>query len=246
MVQAMEGDGSLGHLAESKISETAPFRRHPDKVGGEAGTDSALRDGGSEGDGDRVNRVVPFPDRTADYPCKEAVDLHELIQSCIPLVSDCAEYCGVTIEHRAGPKIPRLRADTHDLEQIVIELLSSAVAALEEGGRISVAVRVTRRDGFRITITSYAKRHHEASQGEPILAAHRFDTNRFKAASPGVPHEITRALAERHGGRMEFVRRSEEEASVTICFPPDHAAHRTASIVPFPADRCIHGVKARS
>ena len=68
------------------------------------------------------------------------VDLYDLVQLCVRLVSPRAAEAGIVLKNRVPLDFPPVVADPQRLRQILINLLSNAVKFSEQGGQVSVAV----------------------------------------------------------------------------------------------------------
>ena len=71
------------------------------------------------------------------------VDIHELIDSVVSLMSPAAERRGLHLQHRIADNVPRnLRGDPFRLRQILTNLVGNAIKFTEKGG---VTIEATRR-----------------------------------------------------------------------------------------------------
>ena len=123
------------------------------------------------------------------------------------------EMQGVTLERNGDEPLPPIRGDKGLLEQIVGSLISNAVDAMPEGGRLEV---VTCRAGGVVTLTI-------ADTGEGIPKSHiakifrPFFTSKINGLGLGLP--LARRLTERLGGRMSLTSRVGAGTSIELKFP---------------------------
>lgn len=80
----------------------------------------------------------------------EAVDLASVVRASVSIVEHLFERGGVALSIEIDPELPVIQAVAGQLEQVLINLISNAVHAVEAGGR--VFVRAVRGDGKTVVI----------------------------------------------------------------------------------------------
>ncbi len=123
---------------------------------------------------------------------KVMVNLGELTQSTIDLVSTRAQSQDVTLELRQAEVLPSVAADPIQIRQVLLNVILNALDSLTNGGRIIVELRAIR---FRYSPTT------EAAIGQDGSAVQPFSGGEFQAVpshvmirigddGPGFPPEL--------------------------------------------------------
>ena len=67
-------------------------------------------------------------------PARAVVDLHALLTETLELLAPSLRVDTITVDLRLGAEVPRLWADPHQLQQVLINLITNAQQALREVG----------------------------------------------------------------------------------------------------------------
>lgn len=133
-----------------------------------------------------------------DTPHRAPTDLVELSRHVVDLFRPRARKKRVRVELTADPGLPLLSLDRNLVVQVLLNLLTNALQALPEGGRIRVLVTpFPRNDGAILAI----------EDDGPGIPAERlesiwepFYTTKEEGTGLGLP--ITRTIVEQHGGTI--------------------------------------------
>lgn len=145
---------------------------------------------------------LPAPDRTAVAPA-------ELVEGTLALFPEPPD--GIALLREVPDGLPDLLVDREQLQQVLLNLVTNAVQAIQgAGGRGTVRVRAGRRDdeGW-IEVEDDGPGIPAASRGE--LFTPYFTT---KESGTGLGLAICHRIVAEHGGRIEV--RSEEGAGATF------------------------------
>jgi PAS domain S-box-containing protein len=152
----------------------------------------------------RVARVVEKLREFARLDRAPIGELHinEAIDQCLLMLSEDIARLGIGVERRLG-ELPPLQAAAADLNQALLDLLSNAVAAVEESGRADGRIAVaTDRAGEEIVVEI-----RDNGVGIPPEALARifdpFFTTRPIGRGRGLGLSVTHAIVAGHGGRIE-------------------------------------------
>ncbi len=119
----------------------------------------------------------------------------------------------VTVELELAEGLPALRADTFQLEQVLMNLLTNAIQAMPAGGGLTV--RTTERDGLLLLTVS--------DTGEGISAEHLNDIFEplftTKSRGIGLGLAVCRALVENHKGTITVDSTVGKGTTFTVTFP---------------------------
>ena len=91
-----------------------------------------------------VRRLESFLGELRDFlrpvpPCKQEINLNEIILAVKALMGQAAEEKGITVEDRLEPGLPQVKADPNQLNQVLVNLFKNAMEATDTGGRIILA-----------------------------------------------------------------------------------------------------------
>lgn len=153
---------------------------------------------------------------------EEEVEVPALVDSALRLVRSRAEVNEVRLVTDLPDEAPRIRADQRRLKQVLLNLLSNAVKFTNAGGQVKVEVRVAADRGLvlRVADTGVGIEHQDLERVmEPFIQADSGFNRRHEGTGLGLP--LTRALIERHGGRMTIDSEPGIGTTVTMTLPPN-------------------------
>jgi C4-dicarboxylate-specific signal transduction histidine kinase len=133
-------------------------------------------------------------------PKRELVDIDNVIRETVTLLESEAVRCGIPIQTRLSPDLPRVTADRIQLQQVIINLVMNSFDAMKDVDGARELIVITRRmDDGKVAV---AVRDNGA--GLPARGADRiFDTFfTTKLHGTGMGLSISRSIVEAHGGRL--------------------------------------------
>ena len=149
----------------------------------------------------------------------DVVDLSRLVSDALTLVEMQAEEGRVALESKVERDLPRLRADSQTVTQMLLNLLSNAVKFTPEGGVVTVAAYCEAKDiciavgdsGIGIARADIEKVMMPFGQAEnPFQGDH---------AGTGLGLPIVKSLIELHGGRFGLQSVNGSGTTATLRFP---------------------------
>jgi nitrogen fixation/metabolism regulation signal transduction histidine kinase len=149
------------------------------------------------------------------------VNLNQLVTEVIDLYRAQVVGRGLTLELRLAPEVTRLVGDRGRLRQLLHNLLTNAVEALEgrDGGEILVSTRVVTREGAEIAQIAVEddgpgfQREQIGQVFDPYVTT--------KTRGTGLGLAIVRKIVEEHGGYVEADNRAGGGARVRVDLPLD-------------------------
>lgn len=158
-------------------------------------------------------------------PVKAPVDLRQIVESSLDLLSARAERQGVTIDWLPGRQPAVARVDAVQIRQLLLNLLLNAIDALPEGGRVTVTVETSgtpgTADGAWLTL-----RVRDDGEGVPShimpVVFDPFVTTKESGVGLGLP--ISARIAEAHGGSLTVSNLTSGGAEFTLRLPCGIAA----------------------
>jgi signal transduction histidine kinase len=159
---------------------------------------------------------------------REEVDFEQVVQDSVEALRPIAESRRTKLTTSITP-VPRLVGDRARLAQVLDNLLSNALKFTREGGRVSVSVHA---DGDRAVVEV-----QDNGVGIPGAEQNRLFERFFRSSratenaipGTGLGLAITKAIAERHGGRISVESQEDVGTSVRVELPlataHEQAAH---------------------
>lgn len=137
----------------------------------------------------RKGRIDPSP-----------LDLNRLVQQACTLIRRKAQDCGVSLDLMLADDLPPVMGVSVHLEQVLLNLLSNAVEAIQDAGMAAGSISVeTRRVNGKARVTVRDSGPGVGAAGvdalfDPLASAKEYGL--------GVGLRISRSLIEAHGGRL--------------------------------------------
>lgn len=162
---------------------------------------------------------------------EETVDVDDVVEEAMRLARGEAERTGVVL--RRGPSArgaPTLLCDRARLRQLLLNLLSNAVKFNRAGGTVSVGIAAEHE--LTITIADTGRGIADDELPRVLAPFARIDAATSRtAAGAGLGLPLARALAERHGGRLDIESAPDRGTTVTVTFPAWRAARDVAEFL---------------
>ena len=162
---------------------------------------------------------------------EDFVDMDQLIADCLVLVRDLAARGDVELMVDKDPRLPPIYADERKLRQIVINLLSNAIAFTSAGGTVEIVATLAASGGLEVSVRDSGvgiEIDHMARIFEPFGQPRNTTDGYAPIAGLGLP--LSRKLAELHGGALEVESTVGRGTTVLLSLPPGRV--RALSIDP--------------
>lgn len=153
----------------------------------------------------------------------EPVDAAQVIEEALAAFHPLAAEKGVTLEVHCAPGLPRYLWNAEALEQVLVNLVSNAIAFTDTGGRVTVSL--CRADGeilLEVADTGIGMGPNEVAQ-----AFYRFHTTRRRKGrgeGAGLGLVICRMIAEALGGSISVASSLGVGTRFTVRLPAREAA----------------------
>lgn len=167
---------------------------------------------------------------------EEVCDLALLIAMTASLLQGNAEEAGIQLRIDVPEGMPALRADTHHLRQMLLNLISNAIKyGPERDGEVIVRAALATQDGAEkggliITVTDngVGMAPEQIPQAlEMFGQVHRQGTRGQRGTGLGLP--LTQALMALHGGRLDISSQPGVGTCARLLFPPERTVPADAS-----------------
>ncbi len=146
----------------------------------------------------------------------EQIHLDLLIQEVLDFLGKEAQYRNIGITVTIPPDIPSIESDRGQLQQVFLNILNNALAAVHDGGQINIAV--FRRGPDRVAVSI-------ADNGAGIAAEHvqrifePFFSTRSDKGGTGLGLSITYGIVRKLGGDIEVESALGEGTTFTVTLP---------------------------
>jgi PAS domain S-box-containing protein len=168
-----------------------------------------------------VTRAAEIIDRVRSLyrrgtPIRELVDLNEIIREMVVLLNDTTDRNSVSIRTELDVSLPAARADRVQLQQILMNLMSNGIEAMQAtGGELSVTSRRTEDGQLLISVS-------DSGVGLPVDGPERIFEAFFttKPHGTGMGLSISRRIIESHGGRLWASPNAGRGATFQFTLPP--------------------------
>ncbi|HKD33886.1 MAG TPA: ATP-binding protein [Gaiellaceae bacterium] len=134
---------------------------------------------------------------------RRQVDLSKIVEECIETSSPAADARGIELVAKVE-RVPKLQGDRARLAQVLDNLVSNGLKFTQSGGRVEV--RLETEDGAAVLEVEDTGLGIPASEHERLFERFFRSSNATENAIPGtgLGLTITKAIVERHGGRIEI------------------------------------------
>lgn len=145
----------------------------------------------------------------------EVLDLNDVIRETLTFLEKEAVYRNITIDQELAEDLPQIASDRGQLQQVFLNLLNNALAAVGDGGRISIVTRNKDADSVMISIED-----NGCGMAEEVLS-HIFEpfftTKKTQGTGLGLP--ITYGIVKKLGGDITVQSQEGKGTTFTICLP---------------------------
>jgi two-component system, NtrC family, sensor kinase len=146
----------------------------------------------------------------------QAVDLAAVVRQSVSICEHLIERGGVTFSIELDPELPVVQAVGGQLEQVFINLITNAVHAVENGGRVVVRARVDSPSTVMLEVADSGPGIAEADR-EKIFEA--FYTTKSDGKGTGLGLPIVRNIVDQHRGEIRVHRSDLGGAAFRVILP---------------------------
>ena len=162
----------------------------------------------------------------------EMVDLTQLIDSCLSLVSPAARHknIGLSVTHESD-EMPLLHGDALRIKQVLVNLITNAVKFTPPSGSIDVQT-ATMPDGrlsIRVSDTGCGMTPEDLERAMEPFGQAKAEVSRLQQGT-GLGLPLARLLVEAHGGTLDVETAPGRGTAVIIGFPADRVVPLDAAV----------------
>ena len=174
---------------------------------------------------DRLNRIVVdflFAVRPMDISLRET-DINALLEDLLDFLAPEIERAKVRLERKLSPEMPRLSLDPRYLKQAVLNLVQNALAAMPDGGKLTLSTE--RADnGINLIVADTGIGIPE--ENLPKIFEPYFTT---KETGTGLGLTLTFKIVKEHGGEISVRTKEGQGTAFMISLPLPPAERRLLS-----------------
>ena len=145
----------------------------------------------------------------------ETIDMNLFIKDVLGFLGKEAEYRNIAVNINVEDHMPMIQSDRGRLQQIFLNVINNAFAAVEDGGRIEISAKTKGSDKIAVTISDNGKGippENLRTVFEPF-----FSTKGDKGTGLGL--SITYGLVQKLGGQISVQSEVDKGTSFTITLP---------------------------
>jgi signal transduction histidine kinase len=147
----------------------------------------------------RVSHLLSFSRPAPFHPMRESVA--QLIEDLLPVFSELLRERRVELTLAVAPALPEVRVDPMQLEQALVEIISNALDAMPEGGRLRIAARAENAaDGSPGILIEIADTGVGIPEQVLPTVCQPFITTRPEGTGLGLA--VAKRFVEQNGGRL--------------------------------------------
>jgi two-component system, NtrC family, sensor kinase len=128
-----------------------------------------------------------------------AVNLEEIIREVLAFLVKEAEYRSIDVKVDVPDDIPTIESDQGRLQEIFLNLINNAFAALSDGGQLSIAARKDGTDRIAVSVTDNG---HGISEKDLKRIFEPFFSTKTERGGTGLGLSITYGLVQEIGGNI--------------------------------------------
>ena len=150
-----------------------------------------------------------------EKPRKSLCDVNEMVRNVVELVSSSFRGSDVRLEMDLAEEIPPVTADSHQIEQVLANIMKNAYEVLPKGGRIDIETLTT--DGDVIVSVK------DNGPGIPSsIRPHIFDpffTTKERGKGTGLGLSVCRGIIQEHNGDIAVCSKENEFTTFSFSLP---------------------------
>jgi len=152
-------------------------------------------------------------------PTLKETDINEIIKSALELVISSAHARNIKINKEFSPVLPKIKADTDQLQQVFINLILNSVQAMPDGGTLYLS---TRRENGNIKIEIQDTGCGISPENLNRLFTPFFTTKK-EVKGVGLGLAVSYGIIQRHHGKISVKSKEGEGTTFSICLPVSYA-----------------------
>ncbi len=146
---------------------------------------------------------------------KDKMDLKLLLEEVLGFLEKEAHYRNLRISLETAPELPFIESDRGQLQQLFLNIINNAFAAVDDGGEIDIAASRSGNDQVQVTVTDNGIGIPE--ENIPHLFEPFFTTK--EESGTGLGLSITYGIVEKLGGKISVKSKVSQGTTFTVTLP---------------------------
>ena len=146
----------------------------------------------------------------------EPVDLAGVVRQSVSICEHLIERGGISLQVEVDPELPVIRAVSGQLEQVLINLITNAVHAVEAGGTVAVRAQI---EGPASVLVEVGDSGPGVADADRQRIFEPFFTTKPDGKGTGLGLPIVRNIVDQHGGEISVGRSALGGAAFRVILP---------------------------
>jgi signal transduction histidine kinase len=151
------------------------------------------------------------------------LNVGEVVQEVLGFLGKEAEFRSIAVSVEVDPDVPQIESDSGRLQEIFLNLINNALAAMSDGGRLAITGRRSNNGFICVTVA-------DTGCGIPEAAMHRifepFFSTKTANGGTGLGLSITYGLIQEIGGHIDVKSEVGKGTEFSVFLPLKTPAHR--------------------
>ena len=147
----------------------------------------------------------------------EASSIEELIEKTLALISHDLEMKNIQLVKEIEPDLPKIKCSSRHIQQALLNLLSNASEAMQEGGTLTVTAKRSKSDGFVEAVISDTGCGISEEDLKNIFEP--FFTTKEEGRGVGLGLSVVHGIITRHNGSIEIESKPDEGSTFKVRLP---------------------------
>jgi two-component system NtrC family sensor kinase len=146
-------------------------------------------------------------------------EMNEVMEKSLAVLQARLKKANIIAVLEAGQGLPKIRIDTHQIQQVLINLMLNAIQAMEKGGTLTIRTFSRNGKGVCVEMT-------DTGVGIPETHLRKIFDPFFttKSEGTGLGLSITAKILENHNAAIDVTSVEGKGSTFTICFPEARAS----------------------
>ena len=150
----------------------------------------------------------------------EGIDLDVLLREVLSFLEKEAQYRNLEVRVEVEDDLPTIESDRGQLQQVFLNIINNAFAAVQDGGHIAIGIRRSGGENVAVTVA-------DDGVGIPVEHLHRifepFFSTKKGVGGTGLGLSITYGMIEKLGGQISVESEVGKGTSFTVLLPARRA-----------------------
>jgi two-component system, NtrC family, sensor kinase len=146
----------------------------------------------------------------------ESINLSKVLTEVLGFLHKEAEYRNITINLDIKDNIPDFQSDRGKIQQIFLNIINNAFAAMDVGGKLDISVQLDDNECITTKVTDNGCGMSETDMGKIFEP---FFSTKTKVGGTGLGLSITYGLVHELGGKIHVESQVGVGTTFTISFP---------------------------